>query len=176
MNMIKMRSGLIFMAFIVPAIVRPMAQSANFSGTWKLNIQKGFLGNEHRTDDYQLTKTIEQKGDQIKQTDVALHVSIMNIPLPDSTTTLELAIDGKEHDMRGAAFFPGIPTPFIKVSAVWQGNTLSIREISQPADAASETYRRFFLSDDGSELNELIEGHTGFGDTEQHLVFERQNQ
>ncbi len=174
MKVIGMRSALVLMALIVPAIVRPMAQKANFSGTWKLNVEKSFLGNEHRADDYQLTKTIEQKGDQIKQTDVALHVSIMNIPLPDSTTTLELATDGKEHDMRGAAFFPGMPTPLMKVSAVWQGDTLSIREISQPADPATKTYRRYFLSDDGSELNELIEGHTGFGDTEQHLVFDRQ--
>ena len=174
MNVIRVRSALILMAFIVPAIVRPMAQRTNFSGTWKFNLQKSLLGNEHRADDYQLTKTIEQKDDQIKQTDVAVHVSIMNIPLPDSTTTLELATDGKEHDMRGAALFPGMPTPLIKVSAVWQGNTLSIREISQPADAASKTYRRYFLSEDGSELNELIEGHTGFGDTEQHLVFDRQ--
>ena len=96
--------------------------------------------------------------------------------MPDSTTTLELAIDGKDHDMRGAAFFPGMPTPLINVSAVWQGNTLSIREISQPADAASRTYRRFFLSDDGSELHELIEGHRSFSDTEQHLVFNCQQQ
>ena len=168
------RSALVFLALLVPAILRPMAQKANFSGTWKLNVEKSFLGNEHRTAEYQLTKTIDQKDDLIKQTDVAVHVSIMNIPLPDSTTTLELATDGKPHEMRGAAFFPGMPTPLIKVSAVWQGNTLSIREISRPADPASKTYRRYFLSDDGSELNELIEGHTGFGDTEQHLVFDRQ--
>jgi hypothetical protein len=174
MKLNRMRSALLIMALLMPAALRPMAQKTNFSGTWKLNVEKSFLGNEHRTADYQLTKTIEQKDDQIKQTDVAVHVSIMNTPLPDSTTTLELATDGKPHDMRGAAFFPGMPTPLIKVSAVWQGDTLYVREISQPADAASKTYRRFFLSDNGTELNELIEGHTGFGDTEQHLIFDRQ--
>jgi hypothetical protein len=175
MKLNRMRSALVSMALLVPAILHPMAQKANFSGTWKLNVEKSFLGNEHRAADYQLTKTIEQKEDQIKQTDVAVHVSIMNIPLPDSTTTLELATDGKAHDKRGAAVFPGMPTPLIKVSAVWQGNMLYIRESSQPENAASKTYRRFFLSDDGTELNELVEGHTGFGDTEQHLVFDRQH-
>ena len=174
MKLNRMRSALVLMGLFVPAILRPMAQKANFSGTWKLNVEKSFLGNEHRTAGYQLTKTIEQKDDQIKQMDVAVHVSIVNIPLPDSRTTLELTTDGKTHDMRAAAFFPGMPTPLIKVSAVWQGNTLNISEISQPPDAASKTYRRFFLSDDGTELNELVEGHTGFGDTEQHLVFDRQ--
>ena len=175
MKLNRMRSGLVLMALLMPAMLRPLAQRANFSGIWKLNLEKSFLGNDHRAPDYQLTKTIEQKDDQIKQTDVAVHVSIMNIPLPNSTTTLELATDGKAHDMKGAAFFPGMPAPLMKVSAIWQGNTLYISEVSRPADAASKTYRRFFLSDDGTELNELVEGHTGFGDTEQHLVFDRQH-
>ena len=95
MKLNRMRSGLLFTALFVPAMFHPMAQKANFSGTWKLNLEKSFLGNDHRAPDYQLTKTIEQKDGQIKQTDVAVHVSIMNIPLPDSTTTLSLPQMGR---------------------------------------------------------------------------------
>jgi hypothetical protein len=37
----------------------------------------------------------------------------------------------------------------------------------------SSTKRRYFLSEDGAHLIELVEAHNGFGDTEQRLVFDK---
>jgi len=35
----------------------------------------------------------------IRQTDIAVHVSMMNIPLPDAKITVELRTDGREQEV-----------------------------------------------------------------------------
>ena len=72
------------------------AQRSDLSGTWKLNLAKSFMAGDHPSNDYELTTVIENEGAEIKQTDFAKHVSMMNIPLPDLSTTRELIFDGKE--------------------------------------------------------------------------------
>ena len=76
-------------AMAVPAA----AQKPDLSGTWKLNFTKSFLGADHPNKDYEMTKIILQEAGMIKQTDVAVHVSMMNIPLPDSRATGELVAE-----------------------------------------------------------------------------------
>jgi hypothetical protein len=156
-------------AMMIPAA----AQKADFNGTWKLNLEKSFLAGDHPAKDYELTIVIEQKEGTIKRTEIAAHVSMMNIPMPDSKTTVEITIDGKEHEVPGRAMFPGMQPPPTKASAEWQGGTLLLMERSQLMGSATRTRSRYFLSVDGAELIELIEGHTGFGDTEQRLVFDK---
>jgi hypothetical protein len=52
--------------------------------------------------------------------------------------------------------------------------TLLIKEVGQGFGGPSTTLRRYFLSDNGLQLIELVEGHSTFGDIEQRLVFDRQ--
>jgi hypothetical protein len=157
-------------AMTLPAV----AQKPNLSGTWKLNLEKSFLAGDHPTKDYELTKIIVQTAGVIKQTDIAVHVGMMNIPMPDSKTTIELATDGREHEVIGGSPFPGMPPVKMKVVSVWQGGTLLVTEAGQSFGGSSSTRRRYFLSDDGAQLIEQIEGHSGIEDTEQRLVFDRQ--
>jgi hypothetical protein len=162
------------MALAVAMTLPAFAQKPNLSGKWKLNLEKSFLAGEHTAKDYELTKFIVQTVGLIKQTDIAVHVSMMNIPMPDSKTTIELAADGREHEVIGGSPFPGMPPVKIKVVSEWQGGTLLVTEAGRSFGGLSTTRRRYFVSDDGSQLIELIEGHNGFGDTEQRLVFDKQ--
>lgn len=171
---IQMQKVCAFAALAASITLPAAAQTANISGTWKLDIAKSFMGNEHSANDYQLTKVFEQKSGAIKLTDIAAHGSTMNIPVPDSTTDMDLVADGEEHEVKLPAMYPGMPASVAKVSVVWQGNTLLVKETSQGFLGLSKTLRRYFLSEDGSKLIELVEGHTGFGDMEQRLVFNRQ--
>jgi hypothetical protein len=151
-----------------------VAQKPNLSGTWKLNLEKSFMAGEHPARDYELTKILVQAADAIEQTDIAVHVSMMNIPMPDSRATVELATDGREHEVMGGSAFPGMPPAKMKVVSEWQGGTLLVTETGRSFGGPSATQRRYFVSDDGLQLIELIEGHNGFGDTEQRLIFDKQ--
>jgi hypothetical protein len=163
-----------FLTAIAIATALPVAaQQANLGGTWKLNLASSFMGGSHPSPDYELTKVLIQEGQRIHQTDIARHVSIVNIPLPDTNTKTDLTIDGKEHDVQAAPPFPGMPPANLKVTAEWQGNTLLIMERSTGTGRPSSANRRYFLSEDGAHLIELVESHNGFGDAEQRLVFDK---
>lgn len=161
---------LLVAASSIPAI----AQKADFSGRWKLNLARSFMAGDHPAADYALTKIIVQNGSSIKQTDVVVHRAMMNIPMPDSQITMEFLVDGQAHDIQGPSVFPGMPPSQLKVTAAWQGCTLLVTEVGQGFGGASTTERRFFQSEDGKQLIELLESHTGFGDTEQKLIFDKQ--
>jgi hypothetical protein len=148
------------------------AQNKDLSGTWNLNVGKSFMGSDHPSNDYRLTRKVEQKNGALSITDASVHASIVNIPLPDSTTTMEFAADGKEHDVKLPPPFPGMPAMAAKVSAVWQGCTLEIRRLIPGFGGSSK--ERLFLSDDGSQLIVLVEQHSTFSDSEQRLVFDKQ--
>ena len=150
-----------------------MAQNNGMSGTWKLNLAKSFMGSDHPSSDYQLTKKIELKNGLVSITDSSVHATIVGIQLPDSVTTTEMATDGKEHDIKLPSVFPGIPEMSGKASAAWQGCTLEVHQVIAAFD--SSTKQRLFLSDDKSQLIVLVEGHSTFLDTEQRLVFEKKD-
>lgn len=156
------------------AMVLPAAgQQVNLSGTWKLNLASSFMAGDHPSPDYELTKLLVQNGSNIRQTDTAKHVSVVNIPLPDSNVTIDLIADGREHDAEIPGSFPGMPPAKMKVSVEWQGGTLLITERNAASGSATLTSRRYFLSQDGAQLIELVEAHNSFGDTEQRLVFDK---
>ena len=150
------------------------AQNKDLSGTWNLNVAKSFMGGDHPSSDYRLTRKIEQKDGAISITDSSIHASIVNIPLPDSTTTMEFAADGKEHDIKLPPPFPGMPAMPAKLSAVWQGCTLEIRKLT--AGFGGSAKERLFLSEDGLQLIVLVEQHSTYSDSEQRLVFDKQRQ
>lgn len=148
------------------------AQSKNITGTWKLNVAKSSMGSDHPVSDYQLTKKIEQKNGLISIKDSSVHATIAGISLADTVSTIEVAPDGREYDIKVPSPFPGIPEMPGKASAVWEGCTLEVHQVI-PAFSSS-TKQRVFLSEDGSQLIVLVEGHSTFLDTEQRLVFEKQ--
>lgn len=146
-------------------------QKANLSGTWKLNVAKSSMGSDHPFPDYALTRTIVLTGDGISMTDASVHNSVVNIPLPDATTKMEVTADGKEHEVTMPGNFPGMPPSRAKVTAEWQGGTLELVQVV--AGMANYTKHRLFVSGDGAQLIDLVEQHSGYGDGEQRLVFER---
>lgn len=159
------------MMFAAVTSLAAHSQKANLSGTWKLSVAKSFMGSDHPFPEYQLTRKIEQKGDTVSITDNSVHNSVVNIPLPDSTTRIEVVADGKEHELELPAPFPGRPPAKAQVTASWQGATLELRQIT--SGLANYAKHRLFLSDDGSQLIDLVEQHSIFGDSEQRLVFDK---
>jgi len=161
-------------AVFLLAAVAPFAlhaQSANLSGTWRLNVSKSFMGQEHPFSDYLFTKRIAQSGDSITITETAVHNSNVNVPLPDSETSLQFTADGKEHEVQFSSIKPQKSTATRRVTAAWQGNTLEL--IQFVSGLANMTKQRLFLSTDGSQLVDLVEGHNIYGDLEQRLVFDK---
>ena len=67
------------------------------------------------------------------------------------------------------------PVP-VQVIVEWQGDNLFVTESSQSFIGPTNTSRRYYLSEDGGELVELIVGRTTYGDSEQRLVFTRQKE
>ena len=160
--------GLVLLAVIcsMPAC----AQSANFNGTWKLNLAKSFMGADHPPSEYRLTKIIAQKDGGVSITDISEHAAMVNIPLPDSRTTMDLTTDGKEHEIQLPPPFPGMQPMKVQAAATWQGCTL---EIQQRGAGFGNGKQRLFLSSDGSELIMLVEQHSTYQESEQRLVFEK---
>ena len=157
---------------IMLAALAPLAahaQKAHLSGTWRLDVAKSFMGMEHPFSNYQLTKTIKQSGDTVTITDASIHNSNVNIPLPDSTTTMQVTTDGKEHEVQVRSENSRQKPPTLHVTATWQGDTLELVQIV--SGLANMTKHRLFLSADGTQLIELVEGHNIYGDSQQRLVF-----
>ena len=161
-------------ALVAAMTMAAHAQTADFTGTWNLNLAKSFLGGEHPASNYQLITILAQKAGSIEQTDIARNVSMVNIPMPNSKTSTSFETDGKEHEVQLPGMFPGLPPTTTAVTAEWQGNTLFVTERANSFGRPSLTYRRYFLSDNGEELIELVQGHTSFGDSDQRLVFDKQ--
>lgn len=164
---------LICIAFLFAAIASSgaWAQSVNLSGTWRLNVGKSFMGQDHPFSDYLFTKRIVQSGDSITFTETGIHNSNVNIPLPDSESSMQVTADGKEHEVQLLSIKPNKSTATNRVTATWQGNTLELVQLV--SGLANMTKHRLFLSEDGSQLVDLVEGHNIYGDLQQRLVFDK---
>ncbi len=171
------RDARIFYVALALAGVFTMAavpQSANLTGTWRLDKKKSFFGSDHPTTAYQLTKTITENGDDVMVTDASVHQVIMGFHLPDSTATTTLVLNGEEREGKGTPLFPGMPQPTVTLASEWQGGTLYTTQRSNGYGGLSISHTRYFLSSDSAELVELINSHSTFGDVQQRLVFDRQ--
>jgi hypothetical protein len=147
--------------------------SVNLSGTWRLNQGESFLGNEHPKPDYELTWILEQSQRDVRIHEIANNLSIVNIPLPDTSETMEYTPDRREREVTRPGLFPGMPERRLGTKAEWQADTFWIEERSYPNTSNSITHRRIFLAEGGTKLIELRETNALFGDTAQRLVFER---
>lgn len=150
------------------------AQAPDLNGTWKLNVARSFLAGDHASPDYVLLVTLRLQGSSLSITTDGTNPGEGVFGLPASKSAMELPIDGKPHDVTHPGFLPGMPPSHVAVSAEWQGSTLSISERGASFGGVSSTRRRYFLSEDKTQLIELIESHSTFGDAEQRMVFEKQ--
>jgi hypothetical protein len=155
--------------------------SIDLSGTWRLNLAESSFGGEQPEQDYELTWRLEQSPGGIRIAESAQNVSIVNIPLPNSSHTTEYNSDGREsvilrpgpNILPGLGWRPQAPQVRFGVKAEWQGRTFWIEERTFPDSSYSVTHRRIFLSNDGMRLIELLHITSLTDDTEQKLVFER---
>lgn len=146
---------------------------AAFAGTWRLDLKKSYMGSEHPDANYGFTKTFALKGSTLVQKDHEINVDIVGFALPERNSSEELVPDGREHTVQRPGFFPGMPPTSTEVTVEWQGDNLVLSESGQSFIGPMTASRRYFLSDNGAELVELISGRTSFGDSEQRLVFTR---
>jgi len=149
------------------------ARRAAFTGSWRLDLKKSNLGSDHPDANYGFTKTFEWKGSVIVEKDHEVNVDIVGFALPERNSTEELVPDGQEHSVELPGFFPGMPPTPMQVTVEWQGDNLALSESGQTIIGPATTSRRYFLTDDGAELVEVIFARTSFGDSEQRLVFTR---
>ena len=166
-----MRRFFIAFMLLVLAPFAVQAQKANLSGTWRLNVAKSYMGQEHPFSNYEFTKKIYQAGDKLSIAEIGLHNSVVNVPLPDSNTSMQVTADGKEHEVSVSTGNQNQPTSQINVTATWQAGTLELVQII--SGLANMTKHRLFLSEDGTQLIDLVEGHNIYGDSEQRLVFDK---
>ena len=147
------------------------AQSINISGTWRLNVSKSFMGQDHPFSDYLFTKRIVQSGENITITETGIHNSNVNVPLPDSESSMQVTTDGKEHEVQLQSIKPNKTTATNRVTATWEGNTLELVQLV--SGLGTMTKHRLFLLEDGAQLVDLVEGHNIYGDLQQRLVFDK---
>ncbi len=148
------------------------AQKTDLSGTWKLCLSKSFLATDHPAGEYQLTRVIEQKNGHFVITDTAVHKKILNIPVADATSKLDITTNGNEQEIQVPGFLPFLPPVKELISADWQGGTLDVQE--RAVDGPGYSEQRYFLSEDGSELIVLVKSHDAFAELEQRMVFDKQ--
>ena len=131
------------------------------------------MGPDHPDANYGFTKTFKLKGSTILQKDHEVNVDLFGFALPERDSSMELVADGQEHVAQMPGFFPGLPPTPMGVTVEWQGDNLVAQESGRTVLGPVTTTRRYYLSDDGAELVEVIVGRTTYGDSEQRLVFVR---
>jgi len=156
-----MRSKVIFAAIVIVTFTASLgAQSKpNFSGTWKLNVEKSDFGvlppSNSRTDviDHQepnLKDSVSDDGAQGQQ-----------------NYTLSMTTDGKE-----AVNKPGGLD--MKSTAAWAANSLVVNAKLQFQGSDVVIKTTWALSDDGKTLTENVHLESPMGETDQKMVFEKQ--
>jgi len=152
-----MRRLLVLAALI--GMFTPMArtQATDLSGDWILNESKSFLGGDHPRADYQLKMTLKAEASSVSEMIEAKNAGVAAFGLPKSKSSLELSIDGKEHEIMVPGFMPGMPPSRLKASAEWQGTTLVITQRGMGFGGLTTTTSRLFLTSDQAELIELVE-------------------
>jgi hypothetical protein len=156
-----MRSKVIFAAIAVGVFAALLAAQSkpNFSGTWKLNVAKSDFGvlppSNGRTDviDHQepnLKDSVSDDGAQGQQ-----------------NYTLSMTTDGKE-----AINKPGGLD--MKSTAAWDANNLVVNAKLQFQGSDVSIKTTWALSDDGKTLTENVHLESPMGETDQKMVYEKQ--
>jgi hypothetical protein len=126
----------------------------NFSGTWKLDMDKSSFGPIPPPES--MTRRVDHK-----DPDISVEMSITG---PDLSMSFRYSTDGKEtaNSFMGADF---------KSKAVWEGKALVIHNI---VDAANKSTNKWSLSDDGKTLTDVWTVSSPNGDFEVTYVLAKQ--
>ena len=143
----------------------PISRRAAFVGTWRLDLSKSYMGSDHPEANYGFTKTFVLNGSTLVQKDHEVNVEIIGFAMPERNSTADFVPDRQEHTIEQPGFFPGMPPVHAQVVVEWQGDNLLVTESSQSFIGPANTSRRYYLSEDGGELIELVVGRTTFGDS-----------
>ena len=144
-------SALVMLASLVGFCGAQTAGQAkpNFSGTWKLNMEKSTLGQFAPTSE---TDTITQTADEFK----IEVVSESQRGKRDTTTTAKL--DGTDTANAAPA---NSPMQILSTKATWQGSSLVITQVTSYQDNKGTSTATYTLSDDGKTLTKAT--HADFG-------------
>jgi len=162
-------------ALIFGMAAAAVAQQAALNGQWRLNQAKSFLAGDHPPADYVLVLGVKIAGDSMELVTTAQNAGDAMYGLPRSKSKIDTPIDGKPHEASQPGFLPGMPETPITIRAEWQGETLLVEQTGGGFGGVTRTRRRFFVSGEQKRLVELVESHSTFGDSEQRLVFDKQD-
>jgi hypothetical protein len=156
-----MRSKAIFtVVAVVVSLASLAAQSKpNFSGTWKLNVEKS---------DFGVLPPSNSRTDVVDHQDPNLKVSVSDDGAQGQQNyTLVMTTDGKE-----AINKPGGLE--MKSIATWNANNLVVNAKLQFQGSDVGIKTSWALSDDGKTLTESAHLESPMGETDQKMVFEKQ--
>jgi hypothetical protein len=133
------------------------ADKPDFSGTWKLDLEKSAFG--PMPPPASLTRTIDRKGP-----DITVQQAMTG---PDMNVTLKYSTDGKET----ANSFMG--TDF-KSKAAWEGKALVIHNVVDAGGTEVKSTDKWTLSDDGKTFTDVLSISSPDGEFEITHVLTRQ--
>jgi hypothetical protein len=150
----------IFAVAAACAAVAPAQSKPNFAGTWKLNVAKS---------DFGVLPGPESRIDKVEQTASSLTDSISDDgPQGKRNYVLAYSLDGKE-----SVNSPGGTE--IKSVAAWEGAGLTVNSKLKYQDSDVEIKSIWTVSDDGKTLTMNSHLTSQMGETDQKLIFEKQD-
>ena len=155
-----LRNAIVATLAVLACAVSAAAQSKpNFSGTWKLNLDKS---------DFGVLPPSSGRTDVVDHQDPSLKVSVSDAAAQGQQDyTLMLTTDGKE-----ATNHPGGLE--MKSIANWEGSNLVVNTKLQFQGNDVGIKTTWTLSDDGKTLTESAHLTSPMGETDQKLLFEKQ--
>ena len=137
----------------VGATQTAVSTKPNFSGEWKLNLQKSDLGQMAPISE---TDTITQTADEFK---VAMATESQR---GKRAYTFAAKLDGTDTPLPGDAFPADSPFKILTSKAEWQGSSLVITQTTTFQDSKGSLKSTYTLSDDGKILTKTT-----------HIVFDQ---
>ena len=141
-------------------ITGAFAQKPNFSGTWKLNVDKSEFG--------PLPGYISRT-DMIEHSDPKLKVTINSeTQQGKQEATSNYTTDGKEATNK-------MGSQDVKSTVTWQGNNLVMNAKTSFPDGDITINSVWSLAEDGKTLTQTVHLTAPTGEADRKLVFEKQN-
>ena len=136
-----------------------IASRPNFSGTWKLNVEKS---------DFGPLPGPESETEVIEHTDPTIKLAVARKG-PDGAQNynLVLAIDGKEQVHK-------VGDQDVKTTAQWDGSALVVLTKLMFQDNEVQIKSNYTLSPDGKTVNVAAHLSSPMGEADQKLIFEKQ--
>jgi hypothetical protein len=144
---------------LLSSLAAVAADKPDFSGQWKLNLEKSDFGPMPKPDkaDYTVTH---------KDPDMTIKTVMSSSQMGEMTVEIKIFTDGREftNEMNGQQ---------IKGTAKWEGKSLVVTSKFQVQDAEIKFIQKWTLSDDGKSLTQEISISSPQGDLQQKAVLDK---